>query len=377
MSDENSTNESRAKIEDVTIDYNYFKNTAFIKEIINALPYIALILNKNRQVVFANDTLLDMLGLNDLKVILGFRPGEVIRCIHSNKTSSGCGTSKDCNYCGAVHAVLESVDSDKKVIKEARITSNFDGKEVYFDLQVTSSKFYRDDELFFLVSINDISDVKRRNILEKVFFHDIINVASGLKGYLDFILFDNDVSIETLKELKGISDTLLDDLLSQRDLLFAENNELIINKNSFYVKHLLEVVVDTIKYNGQLKKRKIQIQIDSDVEIFSDEKLLKRVLLNMLKNGLESSKDNEVILISSKEEGDKVILSVKNNVLLSDEVKSQIFQRSFSTKGRGRGLGTYSMKLFGEKYLKGHVSFTSDKENGTIFKIVLPKNIDD
>jgi len=318
-----------------------------------------------------------MLGLNDLKVILGFRPGEVIRCIHSNKTSSGCGTSKDCNYCGAVHAVLESVDSDKKVIKEARITSNFDGKEVYFDLQVTSSKFYRDDELFFLVSINDISDVKRRNILEKVFFHDIINVASGLKGYLDFILFDNDVSIETLKELKGISDTLLDDLLSQRDLLFAENNELIINKNSFYVKHLLEVVVDTIKYNGQLKKRKIQIQIDSDVEIFSDEKLLKRVLLNMLKNGLESSKDNEVILISSKEEGDKVILSVKNNVLLSDEVKSQIFQRSFSTKGRGRGLGTYSMKLFGEKYLKGHVSFTSDKENGTIFKIVLPKNIDD
>lgn len=38
----------------------------------------------------------------------------------------------------------------------------------------------------------------------------------------------------------------------------------------------------------------------------------------------------------------------------------RIFQRSFSTKGaKGRGLGTYSMKLFGETYLGGQVSFRS------------------
>mgnify|MGYP006293419399 CR=1 len=34
-----------------------------------------------------------------------------------------------------------------------------------------------------------------------------------------------------------------------------------------------------------------------------------------------------------------------------------LFKRSFSTKGVGRGIGTYSMKLFGEKYLKGKVDF--------------------
>jgi sensor histidine kinase regulating citrate/malate metabolism len=33
----------------------------------------------------------------------------------------------------------------------------------------------------------------------------------------------------------------------------------------------------------------------------------------------------------------------------------------------GRGIGTYSMKLFGEKYLKGKVWFTSSAENGTSF----------
>jgi sensor histidine kinase regulating citrate/malate metabolism len=46
-----------------------------------------------------------------------------------------------------------------------------------------------------------------------------------------------------------------------------------------------------------------------------------------------------------------------------------LFRRSFSTKGRGRGIGTYSMKLLGEKYLKGRVWFTSSPNAGTTFFI--------
>lgn len=55
------------------------------------------------------------------------------------------------------------------------------------------------------------------------------------------------------------------------------------------------------------------------------------------------------------------------------EVQAQVFQRSFSTKGNDRGLGTYSMKLFGENYLKGKVYFQSDADKGTTFFLALPK----
>ena len=41
-------------------------------------------------------------------------------------------------------------------------------------------------------------------------------------------------------------------------------------------------------------------------------------------------------------------------------------------RGDGRGLGTYSMKMFGEKVLKGRVSFSSSPEEGTIFRFSLP-----
>jgi sensor histidine kinase regulating citrate/malate metabolism len=52
----------------------------------------------------------------------------------------------------------------------------------------------------------------------------------------------------------------------------------------------------------------------------------------------------------------------------------QIFQRSFSTKDRNRGIGTYSVKLVTENYLKGKVSFISNEAEGTIFKVELNKS---
>ena len=60
---------------------------------------------------------------------------------------------------------------------------------------------------------------------------------------------------------------------------------------------------------------------------------------------------------------------------MTREVQLGVFQRSLSTKGSGRGLGTYSMKLLTERYLKGHVSFTSTASGGTTFTIRIPAAI--
>jgi sensor histidine kinase regulating citrate/malate metabolism len=51
------------------------------------------------------------------------------------------------------------------------------------------------------------------------------------------------------------------------------------------------------------------------------------------------------------------------------DVQLQIFQRSFSTKGNGRGIGTYSIKLLTEQYLNGKVSFVSNESEGTRFSL--------
>ncbi|HOX23196.1 MAG TPA: ATP-binding protein, partial [Elusimicrobiales bacterium] len=56
---------------------------------------------------------------------------------------------------------------------------------------------------------------------------------------------------------------------------------------------------------------------------------------------------------------------------MEEAVRVRIFQRSFSTKGSGRGLGTYSIRLLTEKYLRGKASLAAD-EHGTTFIITLP-----
>jgi signal transduction histidine kinase len=56
---------------------------------------------------------------------------------------------------------------------------------------------------------------------------------------------------------------------------------------------------------------------------------------------------------------------------MADRVRAHVFQRSFSTKGTGRGLGTYSIKLLTERYLGGRVWFESAEGQGTTFHVEL------
>ena len=63
---------------------------------------------------------------------------------------------------------------------------------------------------------------------------------------------------------------------------------------------------------------------------------------------------------------------VHNQGFMPPEVQSHVFKISFSTKGKGRGLGTYSMRLLSERYLSGSVTFVSSPETGTTFIASFP-----
>jgi signal transduction histidine kinase len=69
---------------------------------------------------------------------------------------------------------------------------------------------------------------------------------------------------------------------------------------------------------------------------------------------------------------DGVQFSVRNPGVIPPEVQLQLFQRSFSTKGANRGLGTYSVKLLTERYLGGRVWLNSNPDDGTVFHVWYP-----
>ena len=100
---------------------------------------------------------------------------------------------------------------------------------------------------------------------------------------------------------------------------------------------------------------------------------LGRVLSNMAHNAFEAMPLGGQACVWFELREERPTFVVQNPGCMPPEVADCVFHRSFSTKSdRGRGLGTYGMKVLGETVLGGKVGFTSTWETGTQFFIELP-----
>lgn len=356
-------------------DYTELKSAAYIEELVDALPYIAVILNQNREIIFSNKALLQMMGIENIQELLGQRPGEVLNCIHSDFMEAGCGTSENCQVCGAANAILESQENGETISKECRIRTSLDGDEDCLDLEVTAAPLIWGENQLTIFTARDISSKKRKEALERIFFHDVMNTAGTLQGVVDLLKqVDDPVKINQFINVLGeVSHDLTDEIMAQKSLLAAENGELVVKKFEIYLNETLGNIIEEYRRHELGQKRKIIFSKNACVcTINTDPVLLKRILGNMIKNALEATPGGGKVRVDCNIAGETVTIQVHNPDHMPKDVQQQVFQRSFSTKGTGRGLGTYSMKLLGEKFLKGKVSFESTARSGTIFNLELP-----
>jgi signal transduction histidine kinase len=348
------------------------------KKLVNSVPNIILILNKERQTVFCNQSLLGLLNVQDLNWVRGQRPGELINCIHSRETEGGCGTTEYCKTCGAVLSILTTQNEGKRDARECRITCAKNEFHESLDFRVWTDRITINDEQFIVFSIVDISDEKRRKVLERIFFHDIRNTAGNLLICMELMkdkkLFDSE---ELLEMMYAISSQLMSEIDEQQQLLAAENNELKIQPAVIRPGDFIKEILSQYKGYENAKGKHLQTDFHApDTEFTSDETLLKRVVGNMLKNALEASKPGDTVIAGCDASDGRICLWVHNPAVIPKDIQLQIFQRSFSTKGSNRGIGTYSMKLLTERYLKGKIYFTSSEEKGTVFTAEYPMRID-
>lgn len=364
----------RADFSKVLQDLDLFQSFENVNELVNALPYIAAVLNKERQIVYGNSALLQAMGFSRIDDIVGLRPGELLQCVNAAKNEAGCGTSENCRYCGAVNAIMACMNSGSKITSECRIVAMANQKEVSYDFSVTASPFTYQGESFVVLSFHDISDEKRRRVLEKIFFHDIINTAGGIRGFLDFVSASDDPSEmrEYLHIANKLSENLVDEIMAQRQLLAAERGELKTDFKPIDANSLLEVVKNHLEHHFVGQRKQIIVNPGAETWFESDPVLLKRVLINLLKNALEASREGQKVSLGFESAAGMIHFWVHNETFIHRKIQLQIFQRSFSTKDQSRGLGTYSIKLLTEQYLKGRVNFSSDETTGTQFNVWLP-----
>ncbi len=252
-------------------------------DVLKKIPVAIALLDEDRQVVFGRERLLELVGRTSPGRTDFDAPGDLVGCVNSLASEGGCGTSEAC-------APYETTG-----------------------VQYT------------LLTAQDIGGEKRRRALERVFFHDITNLAGGLAGLAGVLR-----SVRTPQE--------------QGQMLSAMEQS----------------------------ARSLISQVAAAFEFGVDATLLRRVLVNITKNALEASLPGHRVTLGAQRGGDTVTFTVHNSGVIPAEVQHQLFQRSFSTKGDGRGLGTYSVRLLTEQYLQGSVSFTSTEHDGTLFSVNLP-----
>ena len=342
------------------------------REVLSALPAAVpcalVVLNAQRQIVYANGRFRDLVHTNgDPIEIEGQRPGEALNCVRADNDSGGCGTTEFCSTCGAVAAIL-TTQSGQADMQECRITRRDTGTSL--DLRVWATPAEIRGEAFTIFAALDISDEKRRLALERIFLHDIHNVACGLKWCLEYLEKAGPDSYEkALDDISRLSRQLNDEIGAQRLLLTAESGELRLTPGQVDARTLLQDAIDLYT------RHPTSLHLDpraEEVSLLSDRVLLLRVLCNLTKNALEASPPGEIVTLSCARRRDWVEFQVHNAGFMPREVQLQIFQRSFSTKGIGRGLGTYSIKLLSEHYLQGRVSFTTSHTEGTTFRVAYP-----
>ncbi len=343
-----------------------------VGQILDSIPNIVLILDEQRQIVFVNQAAADAFNFTDRREKYGLRPGEALNCIHADETFSGCGTTPFCKTCGAVKSMLSGLLGKQKT-EECRITQKTSGNAL--DLRITSTPFKVENYSFVIFVVTDISHEKRKNILERTFFHDISNTLFCVIGSVELLSTEPISEHKYLLENLAISiNRLKEEINSQRGLIDAESGELSVNPVS--IRSLVFLREMLIFYNSNLSSDSAQIDLDDtsiDILLVSDKTLLTRVVGNMLKNAIEASTSGDKILLGCKlDNGKHICFWVQNFQFMPPDNQLQIFNRSFSTKGKGRGIGTYSIKLLTERYLKGKAAFSSTHEQGTIFSVTLP-----
>lgn len=362
----------RATKEALAAEIAFVSKHPLTSGLLHSIGGLLAIVNKNRQIVAINDSLLTMLGLDDSRQALGLRPGEALQCIHAYDEPAGCGTTKVCDTCGAAIAMVSSLCQEKPDEKICALSANRGGKTIDMALLVRCTPIIIDQEKFIVLLLQDITRQQQRAALERTFFHDINNILSILVGTSE--LLDRKTPSTYSNIIRKTSVRLAQEVAIQRCLLQSDACHYQPMWHNFTTSQIMEelqlfFINHPLAHGKQLKlaKRFPVLPVATDLS------LLLRVLCNMIINAFEATAENGVVKVWLEHEGECLSFYVWNAQEIPPSVTNRVFQRNFSTKEQaGRGVGTYSMKLFGEEILGGQVSFTTSEKEGTTFKFAHP-----
>lgn len=183
-----------------------------------------------------------------------------------------------------------------------------------------------------------------------------------------------DKHIQRIKNSVIHLNDILEDFLSLGKL-----NEGKVENNSDEVS-LNEVLEETMEEMKSILKKDQQIKLtcQEDCFAFTDKKLFKNVMINLIGNAIKFSEEGTLILLNAKLDGFNVVISVTDQGIgISDEDQRHLFTSFFrganATNIQGTGMGLHIVKRYVE-LLSGQIQIQSQLNKGTTVTFAIPIN---
>ncbi len=337
------------------------------------LSGVVLVLDENRQIVGANPDALERLGVTGTEELLGMRPGEVFHCRYAMGHPEGCGNTEYCATCGAALAIVGGLVPGGQAVRFCALTRQRPGGDDNFLFRVTGKHMPVGGRVFVLVLFEDMTINQLWSTMHKGFLHDLKNTVTALLGTVELMEGSGDEDLQ--REAGVLVRRLTKEIEVHRSLIGDLKAPLRSDRREFSLGTLASELETRVRHFHDRQGREDLLLAGGTegVSICSDYTLLMRVLFNMVSNAMEATRPGQKVTLSARQEDHTTIISVHNPGVIPETVQWRVFQLHFSTKGDiGRGKGTASMKLIGERFLGGQVWFTSLPGEGTVFSISLP-----
>ncbi|WNS77385.1 ATP-binding protein [Bacillus sp. DTU_2020_1000418_1_SI_GHA_SEK_038] len=224
----------------------------------------------------------------------------------------------------------------------------------------------------FSMESDNLSNVSK---LAAAFAHEIRNPLTTIKGYIQLI---KPYLIERGKE--HYADIALNEINRANDLIIDLLNfekSQTSQKREVSLNQLISNIASLFEGEGLINKIKIDVQPSQEnPSILGNEKQLKQVLINILKNAIESlyngAKDRKQITLALKKEASHAYIIIEDNGCgMTAETIEHIFTPFYTTKETGTGIGLPICKKIIEAH-NGSFHINSSAGKGTIMTLTLP-----
>lgn len=213
--------------------------------------------------------------------------------------------------------------------------------------------------------------------------HQLRTPLSAMKMFLELMLDNsfgklNKKQTEIIKNINESNERMIGLVNALLDVSKIELGKLNMNPEVVDLDEVLVQVVDNLKPKIGSKNIKLTYSNSFKGRLYLDSKFISQAFLNLIDNAIKYSPENGKVNVSVVKKNDSVVVKVIDGGYgISLNEKKKVFQKFYrgnnigSRDIEGNGLGLYITKSIVNE-CGGAISFTSQKNKGTTFKISLP-----